>query len=483
MVKKIKNSKRGLTFAIENEKFPIGSHFIYTIDTKRKKIIISNSETGNTVSRKRSKPLFDIRSKEVKKLISAADTLEVESLENEIIVHVLKKAKVSCFKKKNVVKNIADIRISREYLKASGTNECYQYTLDDWFSSYATGNNKTSSNAEILQGINDTYKVISLFSGAGLLDYGFVKNGGYEIIYANDFDSDACKTYQDNIGNHIECKDIREVDTSKLPKADVIISGPCCQGFSQSNRRNKASEEAEMKRTLILEHTRITKAINPKVFVVENVPRFLTEKDGYYLNILLGEMSDYDISVQKVKDCDLGGYTKRERAIIIGSKIGKIDMPKMKVLPQKVVKDALSKVDSSWFNYDEVTKSSKETQENMSYVPQSGNWKYIPRFQGNTKKHSDVYFRLDPEQVAPTIVNWRKITMMPPVGNRILSTSEAAALTGLDKNFRFTGGGIASHQQQIGNGVPFSISNTVANVVKKALDAFYNNSKILALAR
>ena len=37
-------------------------------------------------------------------------------------------------------------------------------------------------------------KVLSLFAGAGGMDLGF-KNAGYEIIWANDFDSDSVKTY------------------------------------------------------------------------------------------------------------------------------------------------------------------------------------------------------------------------------------------------------------------------------------------------
>jgi len=39
------------------------------------------------------------------------------------------------------------------------------------------------------------FKLISLFSGAGGMDLGF-KNAGYDIIWANDFEKDAVKTYE-----------------------------------------------------------------------------------------------------------------------------------------------------------------------------------------------------------------------------------------------------------------------------------------------
>jgi len=38
-------------------------------------------------------------------------------------------------------------------------------------------------------------KVISLFSGAGGLDLGFIQSG-FKIIFANDFDKDSCETYK-----------------------------------------------------------------------------------------------------------------------------------------------------------------------------------------------------------------------------------------------------------------------------------------------
>ena len=49
--------------------------------------------------------------------------------------------------------------------------------------------------------------VVSLFSGAGGMDLGFIK-AGYQVNWANDFQKDAVTTYQKNIGNHIIYSDI-----------------------------------------------------------------------------------------------------------------------------------------------------------------------------------------------------------------------------------------------------------------------------------
>ena len=53
--------------------------------------------------------------------------------------------------------------------------------------------------------MNDKKKLraVGLFSGCGGLDLGFI-NAGFEIVWANDFMSEAVETYRKNIGNHME---------------------------------------------------------------------------------------------------------------------------------------------------------------------------------------------------------------------------------------------------------------------------------------
>lgn len=78
---------------------------------------------------------------------------------------------------------------------------------------------------------------VSLFSGAGGLDIGF-KKAGFEIIWANDIDKDACSSYAENLGNHIRCEDIVSLipELSHLRGVDAIIGGPPCQGFSVAGK-------------------------------------------------------------------------------------------------------------------------------------------------------------------------------------------------------------------------------------------------------
>ena len=83
------------------------------------------------------------------------------------------------------------------------------------------------------KGIN---RVVSLFSGCGGLDLGFIW-AGYEIVWANENYPDAVETYKENIGNHITLENIKKVDPKDIPDCDVVIGGPPCQSFSLVGKR------------------------------------------------------------------------------------------------------------------------------------------------------------------------------------------------------------------------------------------------------
>lgn len=129
--------------------------------------------------------------------------------------------------------------------------------------------------------INEKVKVISLFSGSGGLDLGFLETGKFEIIYANDFNYQACETYTHNIGNHIVCEDISKL--KNLPKADVIIGGPPCQGFSTANPSRSFDDPRNQ---LFKEYARIIKEVQPKVFLMENVSGMVTMQNGKVFELI-----------------------------------------------------------------------------------------------------------------------------------------------------------------------------------------------------
>ena len=268
--------------------------------------------------------------------------------------------------------------------------------------------------------------------------------------------------------------DIRDLDETQVPDADLIIGGPCCQGYSNANRAGNETQDVS-KRLLIDDYIRMVKAKKPLMFLVENVEQFITKEGGKYLEKVLTELSDnYNITYSVVNDWDLGGYSKRKRMILIGSikAMGKVIIPNVELVSKKTVRDALCKVTSDWFNYNDITKASPETQAKMAQVPQGGNYKNIKGME-HLDRHSNVYRRLDMNEPSVTITNWRKVNLTHPTENRILSVAEAAAIMGLDKNFKFLGS-INDRQQQVGNGVTQAIASFAKSIIKNYLYAFVN---------
>ena len=75
-------------------------------------------------------------------------------------------------------------------------------------------------------------KVNDFFCGCGGLGLAF-QEAGYEIVGAWDFDKFAVETYRENVGDHVQKADIKELHQADIPQADVWAFGfPCFTGDS-----------------------------------------------------------------------------------------------------------------------------------------------------------------------------------------------------------------------------------------------------------
>ena len=101
-------------------------------------------------------------------------------------------------------------------------------------------------------------KFIELFAGIGGFRYGLERTGGFECVYANDFDkyASAIYRYHWNDGTLHE-GDIRAVDAATIPDHDLIVGGFPCQSFSIAGKRGGF---ADTRGTLFFEICRIARA-------------------------------------------------------------------------------------------------------------------------------------------------------------------------------------------------------------------------------
>lgn len=251
----------------------IGTKFRYIVESDRI-VILSAEESGHTVSKKGIKPLFDLRSQDVRRIVRECDSLEVIIRDDRIIVRTLKKAQILKWLPLEQVlgyKRTGEIIIDRAGLAMAAGAE--QICFD--FSSYLN-----HSEEEILRTeLNEVARVISLFSGAGMLDLPFKRDRAFEIVFGIDRDRNACKSYRENIGSHIVCGDIR--DNWNIPPGNVVIGGPSCCPFSGENGKNQGSGHPD--KNLVDSYLRIVKEKNPEIFVIENVPGFVSKENGKWL--------------------------------------------------------------------------------------------------------------------------------------------------------------------------------------------------------
>ena len=142
---------------------------------------------------------------------------------------------------------------------------------------------------DLMAKVENKPKMVSLFSGCGGLDLGF-ETAGFNIIWANDFDSDAQAVYKLNFGK-IDGRDILDVSEDEIPDCDILTAGFPCQPFSSAGNRKGVHDSRGM---LYKECLRIIEKKMPKVIVFENVRGLLSTKyiDGRKLvDVIVEDLS------------------------------------------------------------------------------------------------------------------------------------------------------------------------------------------------
>ncbi|MBE3039242.1 MAG: DNA cytosine methyltransferase [Chloroflexi bacterium] len=172
------------------------------------------------------------------------------------------------------------------------------------------------------------FSVVSMFSGCGGMDLGF--SGGFEVfgrrydplpfqvIWANDNNIAACKTYRRNLGHEIECGDVWTLLDSLPKKADILIGGFPCQDISVNGKRAGVNGHRSGLYRAMVEAIR---RVKPKIFVAENVKGLLMKYNQASLQQVLTEFGGlgYKVHFQLYRAADYGVPQTRERVFIVGT--------------------------------------------------------------------------------------------------------------------------------------------------------------------
>ncbi len=358
--------------------------------------------------------------------------------------------------------------------------------------------------------------VVSLFSGGGGLDLGFMSEG-YKILWAIDNTPNAVQTYRHNIGDHIICEDINRIDPQSIPHADVVIGGPPCQSFSLAGKRQ--TEDARGR--LVWKYIDIIAAIKPRAFVFENVTGLQSAKNKAgqkILPLLMDAFREigYTISFQVLNAADYGVPQRRKRVIIVGLRgqdafqFPKPTHDEQGLLLKKYVsvEEALSDLPSASekenVRLDYICDPCNEYQRCMrsthgvtdhsvpqmseldkyivKHVKPGGNYMDIPsdvnsaRIQRLQKDggHTTCYGRLDPSKPSYTINTYFN---RPNVGcnihyaeDRLITVREALRLQSFPDSYELVSSSKQGKNLIVGNAVPPLLGKAIARQLKDYLE-------------
>ena len=334
-----------------------------------------------------------------------------------------------------------------------------------------------------------TFEMIDLFAGAGGMTLGFHREG-FRSIFAVENDSAAAKTYAGNFDSYVYPGDIRDVD--RFPRADIIIGGPPCQGFSPLGRDRDDASRSEMNE-LWRQYLKAVLQTRPKVFVVENVPEFLKSEQYETFRKTLRRsqtLKQYEVVEGVLNAANYGVPQRRRRGIVIASRIGTPILPapthgpeSPSARPYATVRDAIGDLPLEPSGNDlHVGRNPRpKSIERYMAVPEGGNrfdlararWDLLPNcWRNKPTGTTDVFGRLWWDRPALTIrtefFKPEKGRYLHPVAHRPITHREAARLQTFPDDFLFEGSTIEI-ARQIGNAVPPLLAQAVAVEVRRLL--------------
>lgn len=305
-----------------------------------------------------------------------------------------------------------------------------------------------------------TYKIVSLFSGCGGMDLGFTGNFSlfgnnytrlpFEIIWANDLNEHACRTYEKNLGHPIHCGDIWNF-LDRLPTTtDILIGGFPCQDISVNGKGAGIKGARSGLYKAMVEAVRITK---PKIFIAENVKGLLNKNNKESLEKVIKDFRalGYKVSYQLYHAADYGVPQNRERVFIVGT------LPTMpEFAPPKKQKSK-----NEWMTAKEALHDLSNLKENSfpnhiwskaNKSPEQGSRRLLANKPAHTIRaecHGNIQFHYSKD--------------------RRISMREAARIQSFPDNFIFESK-LRETERQIGNAVPPVLAWHMAQAVKDYLE-------------
>lgn len=321
---------------------------------------------------------------------------------------------------------------------------------------------------------------IEVCAGAGGMSSGFIK-AGFQPLLLNDIDKNCCKTLEKNHpGCTVVCDSLLNLDLKDYKgKVDLLANGSPCQPFSLSGERKGTDDP---RGELMPKFVELIEAVEPKIFLIENVKGLLSHNDGKTLEKIIATLNRkglYNVVYKLLNAVNYNVPQKRERVFIIGTLKSaniKFEYP----TPEDgiiTLGQALQGVpDSAGAVY------SAKRKEYFNLIPEGGCWVNLPEdkqkeylmssFESGGGKRG-ILRRLSRNEPSLTLLctpSQKQTERCHPTETRPLQIREYARIQTFPDDYEFIGS-LASKYKQIGNAVPVELAYRVGKSIIKSLQA------------
>ena len=358
-------------------------------------------------------------------------------------------------------------------------------------------------------------KVISLYSGAGGLDYGF-EAAGFDTVFTNDFDHDSCETLRLNRKWPVIERSIFDVPTEEILEVagadageiDVLIGGPPCQPFSKSSywARGDAGRLNDPRAATLDAYLRVLEDVQPRAFLLENVYGIAYSEKNEGMQLLLNKIArinrktgaNYQPRPAVLNAAWYGVPQLRERFFLVAARDGShFDFPKAAFAAPSSDQQPLGTLPSYRTAWDALADVRPAPDEDLDIrgkwagllpsIPEGQNYLYhtekgqgMPLF-GWRRRYWNFLLKL-----AKRLPSWTiQAQPGPAVGpfhweNRRLSHRELSRLQTFPDAVQVYGTRL-SVQRQIGNAVPSLLAEVLAREIKTQLLGYRRTREPLRL--
>ena len=330
--------------------------------------------------------------------------------------------------------------------------------------------------------------IISLFSGAGGLDKGFI-NAGFKLVFANDNDIDVKETFEKNHKIKLDSRSINEINSDEIPDAIGIIGGPPCQSWSLAGAMRGIKDKRGQ---VFYEYLRILKDKQPLFFLAENVSGILSSTHIEEFERIINKFEEvgYILSWKLLNAKNYGIPQERKRVIIIGYRedLGKRFLfENIKTTKEISLMEVIGDLPESSMAKDKNKPNEKLEIPNHEYM--NGSFSTIYMSRNRKKQWNKPSFTIQAggrhAPLHPSSTDMIKISKdewnfedEEKSNFRRMSVRECARIQTFPDDFVFYYNNVSKGYKMVGNAVPVKFDELIALQIKKDLAEYLLETKL-----